>query len=200
MKKYILIGFVAVFALMVFGLGSIASYGIAVNNSLVNKEETVNSAYAQVQNVYQRRLDLIPNLVETVKGYATHEKDTLTQVAQARNQAAKIQLPANPTTEQLAQYQNVQQGLGNALGRLMVISEKYPELKADEGFLRLQSELEGTENRIAVERKKFNDVTKDFNTSIKIFPDSFIATFRNMTAKPYFEADKEAKTAPKVKF
>lgn len=200
MKKYILIAFLVLSVLGAIGLGSVASYGIAVNNTLIQKEEVVNSAYAQVQNVYQRRLDLIPNLVETVKGYATHEKDTLTQVAQARNQAAKIQLPANPTTEQLAQYQNVQQGLGNALGRLMVISEKYPELKADEGFLRLQSELEGTENRISVERKKFNDVTRDFNTSIKVFPDSFIASFRGMTTKPYFEADKEAKTAPKVKF
>lgn len=200
MKKYILIGLAGFLTLITLGLGSVAMWGIGVNNTLVQKEEVVNSAYAQVQNVYQRRLDLIPNLVEVVKGYATHEKDTLTQVAQARNQAAKIQLPANPTPDQLKVYQEAQVGLGNALSRLMVVTEKYPELKADEGFLRLQSELEGTENRIAVERKKFNDVTRDFNTSIKVFPNSFIAGFRGLSPKPYFEADKEARTAPKVKF
>ena len=200
MKNYILIGVLGLFLATLGGVASVAAFGISVNNGLIQKEETVNSAYAQVQNVYQRRMDLIPNLVEVVKGYATHEKDTLTQVAQARNQAAKIQLPANPTPEQLKQYQEVQVGLGNALSRLMVVSEKYPELKANEGFLRLQSELEGTENRIAVERKKFNDVTREFNTSIKVFPNSFVASFRGMTSKPYFEADKDAKTAPKVKF
>lgn len=200
MKKILLFGFLGFALLTTIGAGMIGSWGIGVNNDLIQKEEAVNSAFAQVQNVYQRRADLIPNLVETVKGYATHEKETLTQVAQARNQAAKIQLPANPSAQQLKVYQDAQVGLGNALSRLMVVAEKYPELKADEGFLRLQSELEGTENRITVERKKFNDITQEFNTSIKVFPASLIAQFRNMTPRAYFEADQDAKKAPKVKF
>lgn len=200
MKKLLLFGFLGFFLLMIMGALSVFSWGVGINNTLVTKEEAVNSAYAQVQNVYQRRMDLIPNLVEVVKGYATHEKETLVGVAQARNQAAKIVLPSNPSALQLKQYQDAQLGLGNALSRLMMVSEKYPELKADEGFLRLQSELEGTENRISVERKKFNDVTQDFNTSIKMFPTSLIANFRGMTPKAYFEAEKDAKTAPKIKF
>lgn len=175
-------------------------WAVGTNNDLVVKEEAVGSTWAQVQNVYQRRMDLIPNLVETVKGYATHERTTLTAVAQARNQAAKIQLPANPTPEQLKQYQEVQAGLGNALSRLMVVSEKYPELKANENFMDLQKQIEGTENRIAVERKKFNDTTQSYNSSIKVFPGSFIASFRGMQSKPYFEAEKAASVAPKVKF
>lgn len=200
MKKIILLGLLGVFVLGIIATISAVSWGISTNNSLVKKGEAVSSAYAQVQNVYQRRLDLIPNLVETVKGYAAHEKETLVGVAQARNQAAKIQLPANPNEEQLKVYQNAQVGLGNALSRLMVVSEKYPELKANENFMRLQSELEGTENRISVERKRFNDITNDYNTSIKLFPNSLIAGFRGMTPKPYFEADQGANSAPKIKF
>lgn len=175
-------------------------YIIGTGNGLVAKEEAVNSAYSQVQNVYQRRLDLIPNLVETVKGYASHEKETLTAVAQARNQATKVTLPANATPEQLKAYQDAQVGLGNALSRLLAVSEKYPELKANENFMDLQKQLEGTENRIAVERKVFNDTTQSYNYAVKSFPTSIIAGFKGLTTKPYFEADAQAKTAPKVKF
>lgn len=185
----------------VFFLGLVGSCSlVGINNSLVNQEEDVGAKWSQVQNVYQRRADLIPNLVEVVKGYATHEHDTLVEVAQARNQAAKIQLPANPTADQLKVYQDAQQGLGNALSRLMVVTEKYPELKANENFRDLQKQIEGTENRIAVERRVFNETTRSYNTSIRSFPDSFVASFKGMKAKAYFEADTTAAKAPVVKF
>lgn len=178
-------------------------WGIKVNNNMVTKEENVTEKWSQVENVYQRRLDLIPNLVATVKGYAAHEKETLTEVTEAR---AKVggqinvdkDLINNPQAMQ--QFQQNQGALTSALQRLMVVVEKYPDLKANENFLNLQNQLEGTENRIAVERRRFNEASRDFNTYIKVFPNSFIASFRNFKEKVYFKADEGAKTAPKVEF
>jgi len=178
-------------------------WGIKVNNNMVAKEENVTEKWSQVENVYQRRLDLIPNLVATVKGYAEHEKDTFIAVTEARSKAAgqiniSKDMLSNPQAFQ--QFQQVQDGLKSALSKLMVVVEKYPDLKANENFLNLQNQLEGTENRIAVERRRFNEAARDFNTYIKLVPNSIIASFRNFKEKVYFQADEGAKTAPKVEF
>jgi len=171
-------------------------------NSLVTQDESVKSAWAQVQNVYQRRLDLIPNLVETVKGYAAHEKTTLEGVVEARSKIAQMRVTPeiinNPA--QLAQFQAAQGSLGASLSRLLVVAERYPDLKANEQFLMLQNQLEGTENRITVERQRYNDAAKDFNVTVRRFPTNLIARFMNFQAKAYFEADKEAAQVPQVKF
>lgn len=173
-----------------------------VKNSIVAKEQTINSNWAQVQNQYQRRYDLIPNLVETVKGYANQEKETFTQVAEARSAATSFQITPevlnNP--EAFAKFQSVQGELSSALSRLMAVAENYPELKSNENFLQLQSQLEGTENRISVERQRYNDSIQSYNTFIKLFPQSFVASMFGYNEKPYFQADSNAQQAPQVKF
>ncbi len=181
-------------------------WGVSINNQLVTKEESVKSGWSQVENVYQRRLDLIPNLVNTVKGYASHERDTLEAVIRARGEALGSSpkdlsaVGGAPTNDQLKKFQQSQDQLSGALSRLLVVVEKYPELKANEGFRDLQSQLEGTENRIAVERRRFNEIVQEFNTYIRVFPQSMIASFRGFSAKNYFEAKPQASEAPKVDF
>ncbi len=171
-------------------------------NSLVRLEEGVNQSWAQVQNVYQRRADLIPNLVNTVKGYAAHERETFTAVTEARAKLGGVtQLRAEDLTpENLAKFQQAQAGLGTALQRLMVVAERYPELKANQNFIRLQDELAGTENRITVERQRFNQAVQTFNSTIRVFPKNIIAGIFGFTRKAYFEAQPEAQQAPEVKF
>lgn len=170
-------------------------------NSMVKMDEGVSGAWSQVENVYQRRADLIPNLVATVKGYAAHEQGTLEGVVNARSKATQMTVDAeNLTPEALAKYQKAQGELGAALGKLLAITENYPDLKANQNFLELQSQLEGTENRIAVERQKFNEAAKIYNTSIRQFPRNIFAGMFGFEKKPYFESDEAAKTAPKVEF
>lgn len=170
-------------------------------NKMVSLQENANSKWAQVQNVYQRRADLIPNLVETVKAYATHEKETLAAVIEARSQATQIKLDANDLSqENLAKFQNAQKQLSGSLSRLMLVAEKYPELKANENFLALQTQLEGTENRITNERRIFNEAVQEYNTHIKLMPQALIARIFNFNPKAYFEADAKAEQAPQVKF
>lgn len=170
-------------------------------NNMVELDETVNQTWGQVENVYQRRADLIPNLVNTVKGYAAHEKETLEGVIEARSKATSVNIdPSNLTAQNMQQFQQAQQGLSSALSKLMVVVEKYPDLKANQNFLQLQAQLEGTENRIAVERQKFNKSVEVFNKTIRKFPNNIYAGMFGFEKKPYFEADKGAETAPEVKF
>jgi len=188
---FIVIGLIAVFV-------SIGSY-----NKMIAKDENVKEKWSQVENVYQRRLDLIPNLVETVKGYATHERETFQAVTEARSQAKGTfnisgDLLTNP--EMFAKFQEAQNTLTGALSRMMVVLERYPELKANENFLSLQNQLEGTENRIAVERKRFNEVAREFNTYVRRFPQVILANIFGFQQKAYFEAQEGANIAPKVKF
>ena len=170
-------------------------------NSMVRADENVQSAWAQVENVYQRRADLIPNLVATVKGYAAHESETLESVVAARAKATQVTVdPENLTPEALEQFNAAQGELSSALGRLLLIQESYPELKANQNFLELQAQLEGTENRIATERMKYNEAAKYFNTGIRQFPDNIVASIFGYEKKGYFEAQAGAETAPKVEF
>ena len=170
-------------------------------NNMVKMDESVQAAWSQVENVYQRRADLIPNLVATVKGYAAHEQQTLEGVVSARSKATQITVDAEDmTAEKLAEYQKAQGELGAALGKLLAITENYPELKANENFLSLQSQLEGTENRIAVERKKFNETARAYNTMIRQFPKNIVANLFGFEKKPYFEAAEGAHQAPVVEF
>lgn len=170
-------------------------------NAMVKMDEGVQGAWSQVENVYQRRADLIPNLVATVKGYAAHEQQTLEGVINARSKATQLTVSAeNLTPESLAKYQKAQGELGAALGKLLAITENYPDLKANQNFLELQSQLEGTENRIAVERQKFNTAAQNYNTAIRMFPRNILAGMFGFEKKPYFESDEGAKTAPKVEF
>jgi len=170
-------------------------------NSMVTMDESVKSAWSQVENVYQRRADLIPNLVETVKGYASHEQETFTRVVEARAQATATRIdPANITPETLKQFQDAQGGLSSALSRLMVVVEQYPDLKANQNFLDLQAQLEGTENRITVERQKFNTTTQAYNAYIRRFPQLITAAIFGFRQKSYFEAAAGADKAPQVKF
>jgi len=172
-------------------------------NNMVSYDEGVKAAWSQVENVYQRRFDLIPNLVETVKGYASHESETLISVTEARSKAGgvmKISDEVLKDPEAFKRFQQAQGELSGALQRLMVISEKYPDLKANQNFLALQDQLEGTENRIAVERKRFNDTVKIYNTYIKQFPRLIIANMSGFTASQYFESTEGADKAPEVKF
>lgn len=185
-------------SLLLFAAATLSSCGY---NSMVEKQETVVSQWAQVENVYQRRADLIPNLVNTVKGYADFEKSTLSEVIEARSKASSIQVNAedlNP--ESIAKFQAAQSQLSGALSRLLVTVERYPDLKANQNFLELQAQLEGTENRITVERQKFNEVTKDYNTYIKQFPRVIYAGWFDFEKKGYFEAESGAEEAPKVEF
>jgi len=172
-------------------------------NRLVSLEEEVSAAWAQVENVYQRRMDLIPNLVETVKAYAAHEQDTFAAVTDARSRAGGVMnidedLLNNP--EAFARFQQTQDSLGSALQRLLVVTENYPDLKANQNFLALQDQLEGTENRIAVERMRFNEAVLSYNTLIRRFPQMIIARITGFEAKPYFKSASGAEIAPKVEF
>ena len=170
-------------------------------NKMVSMDESVNASWAQVENVYQRRADLIPNLVNTVKGYASHEKETLESVIEARSKATSVNVnPQNLDAKSLQQFQQAQSGLSSALSRLMVVVERYPDLKANQNFLDLQAQLEGTENRIAVERRKFNESARAFNTYIRSFPKNLYANLFGFEKKAYFEADKGAEKAPEVQF
>lgn len=177
------------------------SWFVKTGNNMVTMEEGVSSSWSQVENVYQRRADLIPNLVSTVKGYAAHESETLTAVVEARAKATSVTVdPSKLSAESIQQFQQAQGGLSSALGRLMVVVERYPDLKANESFLNLQAQLEGTENRITVERQKFNQAAQAFNTYIRLFPQSTVASMRNFEKKAYFEAEKGSENAPKVDF
>ncbi len=170
-------------------------------NGMVQGEESVKSQWAQVENVYQRRADLIPNLVNTVKGYASHEKGTLEGVIEARAKATSISIdPNNLNAESFKNFQQAQNGLSSALSKLMVVVERYPDLKANQNFLELQAQLEGSENRITVERQKFNDEAKKYNTYIKNFPNNIFANMFGFTSKDYFKAVQGAEKAPEVKF
>lgn len=175
--------------------------GISFNNKAVQQEEGVRQAWSQVENQYQRRADLIPNLVNTVKGYATHERETLEGVVEARAKATQMTVnPTKMTPEDLAAYQQAQGELSQALGRLLAVSERYPDLKANENFKALQVQLEGTENRISTERKRFNEVTQEYNTFVRKFPNNIFGSILGFKAKPYFESVAGADRAPEVKF
>ena len=179
----------------------VALWVVNVYNALVEQEENVESAWSQVENQYQRRADLVPNLVEMVKGYAKHEQETYTRTMEARAKATQITIdPSNVTPEQLAQFQAAQGELSQALGRLMAVAERYPELKASEEFTKLMDQYEGTENRCTIARQQFNEEARKFNTTVRRFPGNIVASFLGFEKKPYFEADEEAKHAPKVEF
>lgn len=196
MKKSSLI---AIILLAVIAI--IALWGVSRYNACVTAEENVETAWSQVENQYQRRADLIPNLVNTVKGYAAHEQSTLEQVVAARAQATAIQLDATQlTADQIQAFNEAQGQLSAALGRLMAISEAYPDLKANQNFLELQSQLEGTENRITVARNAFNEQAKAFNVLIRRFPNNIIASMFGFEKKAYFEAEAGAEKAPTVEF
>lgn len=170
-------------------------------NEMVTRNELVNRHWADVETAYQRRADLIPNLVNTVKGYADFEQETLTQVIEARSKATAVNVNANDLdANAIAQFQQAQEGLSSALSRLMVVVERYPDLKANQNFLQLQAQLEGTENRISVERRKFNEATRDYNTYIGLFPQSLLAGMYGFDKKGYFEAEAGAEQAPEVQF
>ncbi|NQU52729.1 MAG: LemA family protein [Bacteroidetes bacterium] len=170
-------------------------------NTMVEMDEQVTSSWAQVENVYQRRADLIPNLVNTVKGYAAHEQETLTGVIEARSKATSVNIdPSKLSPQAIQQFSQAQQGLSSALGKLMVVVEKYPDLKANQSFLDLQKQLEGTENRIAVERRRFNETTKNYNAYIRKFPKVIYAGWFGFEKKNYFEAQQGADKAPEVQF
>lgn len=195
MKSTLTIGVVLLIVLLLFGIGG-CSY-----NSLVNKQEAVSSQWAQVENAYQRRSDLIPNLVNTVKGAANFEQQTLTAVIEARAKATQVKLDANNLTEEnLKQFQQAQAGVSSALSRLLVTVEAYPDLKANQNFRALMDELSGTENRISVERKRFNEVVKEYNTSIRRFPTNLMAGMFGFSAKGYFEAREGSDAPPEVQF
>jgi LemA protein len=198
MNRSGLVGVVAVVIL----LFAVAAWGVGVSNDLVTREQTVNEKWAQVQNVYQRRADLVPNLVETVKGFAAQERTVLEEVTRARASVAGMQVTPEVLNDPqaLRRFQEAQAQLGGALSRLLVTVERYPELKSNQNFLTLQSQLEGTENRIAVERMRFNEAVRDYNTALKRFPGSMVASFRGFREKAYFEAAPGSQTAPKVQF
>lgn len=193
-KNLVIIIIVAVVAIM--GLYALTTY-----NSLASKDEACLNQWSKVESQYQRRLDLIPNLVSTVKGYAKHEEETLIKVIEARNNATQVKFDANNLTqEQMDQFQQSQDALSSALKGLNVVIERYPDLKANQNFLQLQSQLEGTENRIAVERQRYSDMVNQYNTSIRRFPKNIIASLLGFDRKAYFEAQNGAETAPQVEF
>ena len=191
MKKIILMAIVALFSMT-----SCSTY-----NNMITKEEGVKSAWSNVETQYQRRADLIPNLVSTVKGYAEHEQNTLNAVVEARAKATSVNVALDEITpENIAKFQEAQSAVTSALGRLIAVSENYPELKANQNFLELQAQLEGTENRITVARKEFNDATQAYNIAVRRFPANIIAKIFDFEQKPYYEADATASEAPKVEF
>ena len=176
-------------------------WGVSGYNGLVSMDEGVQNKWADVETQYQRRADLIPNLVNTVKGYAAHEKETLEGVVKARSEATSVKIdPENMTAEQMAQYQKAQNGVSSALSKLLLVVEKYPDLKANQNFLELQSQLEGTENRITVARRDFNGAAKEYNTAIRKFPKNILAGMFGFEKKTYFEAEEGAEKAPEVQF
>ena len=177
-------------------------WGVGINNQLVGLDQDVNAKWAQVQNVYQRRADLIPNLVETVKGFAAQERTVLEEVTRARASASSIQLTPEALNDPQAmqKFQAAQSQLSGALSRLLVTVERYPELKSNQNFLALQSQLEGTENRITVERRGFNEAVRAYNTRVRLFPGSIVARLAGYPSKSFFEATPDAATPPKVKF
>lgn len=185
-------------------IGIIAAMsGVGIYNGLVSNDEAVSSAWSQVENVYQRRMDLIPNLVETVKGYAAHEKSTFTEVTEARAKVSQMNVDASKLTtnpEMMQNFIKAQEQLSGALSRLLVTVERYPDLKANQNFLNLQHELAGTENRVSVERKRYNDAVKILNQKIRVFPSNIIAGMFNIEKRVYFEAEEGANKAPKVSF
>lgn len=192
MKKWI----IAIAVLVVVGFTVMSSY-----NGLVRSEEQIDSVWANVESSYQRRADLIPNIVQTVQGQANFEKETLTQVINARASATQTKVdPNNMTQEQLNQFQQVQNGVGSALSRLLVTVERYPQLQANQGFLNLQAQIEGTENRINVARNKFNDAARVYNQKVRQFPTKLTAMLFGFKEKPYFQAQVGSDTAPKVNF
>lgn len=196
MKKGVisLVVILAVLAILVF-------WGIGAYNGLVTAEEKVNKQWANVESQYQRRADLIPNLVATVKGYAAHESETLEGVVAARARATQVTVePDALTPEKMQEFQAAQGELSSALGRLLMITENYPDLKANENFLELQSQLEGTENRIQVERSRYNEEAQEYNTNIRRFPKAMIASMFGFDQKPYFSAEEGAQKAPAVEF
>ena len=197
-----LLGCGAVLLVLVVMAGGLFLWGTGVYNRLVGLDEGVKTAWSQVENTYQRRADLIPNLVKTVEGAADFERETLTEVIEARAKATSVQITPQDLTnpEALARYQQAQDSLSSALSRLMVVVERYPELKANQNFLQLQDELAGTENRIAVERKRFNEVAQGYNTARRSFPTNFIANWFGFREAAYFEAAEGAEQAPKVEF
>ena len=199
MSKGVLITIVVLAVIAFAVIGLVGRY-----NSVVGLQEGVDGQWGNVENAYQRRADLIPNLVETVKGYASHERETFTAVTEARARATQITAEITPEAlndpRLLQQFQQAQDGLSSALGRLMVVVERYPELKANQNFLELQDELEGTENRIAVERRRFNDMARDYNTTIRRFPTNIIAGMFGFDKRAYFEAAPGADEAPTVDF
>jgi LemA protein len=190
----ILIVILGIIMLLVFWI-------MGINNNLVSKEEAVNKSWADVENVYQRRLDLIPNLVNTVKGVANFEQQTLTAVIEARAKATSVQInPKNLDEGSIQKFQDAQNGVSAALGRLMVVVERYPELKATQNFSELQAQLEGTENRITVERKRFNETAQEYNTYLRRFPNVMFAGMFGFQQKAYFKSTEGAEKAPEVKF
>ena len=188
-------------AIILIALIVVVLWGFGKYNSLVKEEQNVERAWSDVENQYQRRADLIPNLVETVKGYAAHESETLQNVIEARAKATSVQVDAkNLTEESIQQYQQAQGELGSALGKLLVSVERYPDLKANENFLELQSQLEGTENRINNARDAFNSAAQTYNTAIKVFPANLVAKITGFDSKAYFKAAEGSSEAPKVQF
>lgn len=189
-------GIIVIAVVVLLAIFCISSY-----NSMVSQDEAVGTAWSNVENQYQRRADLIPNLVNTVKGYAAHEKETFDAVVSARAKATQTTVSIDDLTpEKMAAYQRAQGEIGSALSRLLAVTENYPELKANENFQTLQAQLEGTENRISVERRKFNEVAKAYNTSIRHFPRNILAGMFGFEKRPYFEAQEGAEKAPEVKF
>ncbi len=192
MKKSLVVLFLAVSGLFLSGCGY---------NRMVELEEQVTSQWSQVENVYQRRADLIPNLVNTVRGYADHEQETFVEVVEARAKATSVNVDAdNLSPQAIEQFNQAQAGLTSALSRLMVVVEQYPDLKANQNFLDLQAQLEGTENRIAVERRKFNEVSQNYNAYIRKFPQMIYAGWFGFEKKDYFEAQPGSEQAPEVQF
>jgi LemA protein len=188
--------------LLLIGLVVIAILWVrGIYNRTVEKDEAIAGQWGQVETAYQRRADLIPNLVNTVKGYAEHERETLTEVIEARAKATSVTInPENINPQAIQQFQAAQDGLSQALGKLMVVVERYPDLKANQNFLDLQQQLESTENRIAVERRKFNDATRDYNTFIRKFPSNILAGIFGFETKGYFESAEGSEVAPTVEF
>ncbi len=178
-------------------LGTGALWYISAGNGLVALDEKVNSSWSQVENVYQRRADLIPNLVNTVKGYAKHEAEVLTSITEARASVGQVKVTS---PGDLKKFDEAQGKLSGALSRLLVVAERYPELKANQNFIELQSQLEGAENRITVERQRFNEAAREFNTAIRQFPRSFVAESKGFKPREYFEAKAGAENVPEVKF
>ncbi len=195
-------GVLVALLVVVLVVGGVVAWGVSVNNQLVRADQGVAETWAQVQNVYQRRADLVPNLVETVKGFAAQERTVLEEVTKARASATSVQLTPDALNDPraLQRFQAAQGQLTGALSRLLVTVERYPELKSNQNFLALQSQLEGTENRIAVERRRFNEAVRAYNTRVRLFPGSVVAGIAGYQTKAFFEAAPDAAIVPKVKF